>query len=161
MCRNVATIPGMHIQLRQATPDDFDFLYALHVATMREYVEQIWEWHDAWQEEYFARKFDPALHRVIVVDGRDAGTFVVEWRVDEVYVALIELLPVYQGRGIGSDLLRSLIAEAHGRGLPVTLHVLKPNTPARRLYERLGFRVVGDEEHRWRMLNPPTSPATP
>lgn len=151
----------MDVQLRQATADDYAFLYALHVTTMREYVEQIWEWHDAWQEEYFARKFHPAAHQVIVVDGRDAGTLVVEWRPDEVYVALIELLPAYQGRGIGSALLHSLIAEAHGRGLPVTLHVLKPNTPARRLYERLGFRVAGDEEHRWRMMNRPDPPAPP
>lgn len=151
----------MHVQLRQATAKDYDFLYALHVAAMREYVEQIWEWQDAWQEEYFARKFKPAARQVIVVDGCDAGTFVVEWRADEVYVALIELLPAYQGRGIGSNLLRSLIAEAHGRGLPVSLHVLKPNTPARRLYERLGFHVVGDEAHRWRMMNPPVSLAAP
>jgi GNAT superfamily N-acetyltransferase len=47
-----------------------------------------------------------------------------------------------RGRGIGTMLLTRLVGEAGRRGLPgLSLHVDHGN-PARRLYERLGFRCV-------------------
>jgi len=142
--------------LRPATPEDGDLLYALNRATIREYVEPIWGWHEEWQEEYFRKKFDPQKWQVIQVDGRDAGVLVVERRPDEVYLGLIELWPEFQGGGVGTAIVNQLKSEAHGRGLTLTLHVLKTNTPARRLYERLGFRVVDEEVYRYRMSCPPS-----
>jgi ribosomal protein S18 acetylase RimI-like enzyme len=47
-----------------------------------------------------------------------------------------------RGQGVGEKLLRALIAEATRRGLGLCLSVRDDNPPARRLYERLGFRVV-------------------
>ncbi|CUS02269.2 conserved protein of unknown function [Candidatus Promineifilum breve] len=141
--------------LRPATEADYDFLYALHCAAIREYVEPIWGWHEEWQAEYFRRKFNPNGRRVIEVEGHDAGVLVIEERPDELYLALIELLPGYQGRGIGTMIVTSLLDQAQNRGMPVTLDVLETNQPARRLYERLGFRLVGQKEHRQRMLRLP------
>jgi ribosomal protein S18 acetylase RimI-like enzyme len=146
--------------LRPATPDDHDFLYALNRTTLREYVEPIWGWHEEWQEEYFRKKFDPPKRQVIQVDGRDAGVLVVERHPDEVYLGLIELLPEFQRRGIGAAIINRLKAEAHANKLPLTLHVLRTNTPARRLYERLGFQVVAEEEYRYRMSCPPGGAAS-
>ena len=139
--------------LRPATDDDFHFLFGLHRAAMGQYIESIWGWHDDWQEEYFQRKFEPQRRRIIQVDGRDAGVLVVEWREDEIYLGLIELLPEFQGRGIGAAVVIDLLAKAQARGLPLALHALKTNHPARRLYERLGLRVVGEEAYRYRMAN--------
>lgn len=45
-----------------------------------------------------------------------------------------------------------VIREAGAR--PVWLQVLKVN-PARALYERLGFRVVGQSDTHWHMLREP------
>ncbi|MQY29878.1 ribosomal protein S18-alanine N-acetyltransferase [Nocardia aurantia] len=45
--------------------------------------------------------------------------------------------------GIGTRLLRALLAEAGQRGGPVFLEVRTDNTPAITLYEKHGFRVVG------------------
>jgi ribosomal protein S18 acetylase RimI-like enzyme len=55
----------------------------------------------------------------------------------------VELSPEYQRRGVGTALIRDLSAQARALGLPLTLHVLNVN-PARRLYERLGLRVVAE-----------------
>ena len=115
----------MRIWTRQATKADFDFLYALHVAAMRPSIEATWGWHEPWQRAYFARKWDPAPRRIIRVDGVDAGVLVLRWEPDALYLSLIELLPAFQGRGVGTAVLQSLIARAAARGLPVTLHVLK------------------------------------
>ena len=146
--------------LRPATDDDFAFLFGLHRAAMGQYIETIWGWHDDWQEEYFRRKFDPSARQVIQVEGRDAGVVVVEQRPDEVYLSLIELLPEFQQRGIGTQIVNDIKATAHNAGLPVTLHVLRTNEQARRLYERLGFQVIGDEEVRLHMICEPEKEST-
>jgi GNAT superfamily N-acetyltransferase len=51
------------------------------------------------------------------------------------------LLPSHQNRGIGTSLIRKLALEAKESGRPLRLRVLSVN-PARRLYEREGFRVT-------------------
>lgn len=138
--------------LRPATADDFDFLFALHRAAMRTYIEPIWGWHEDWQLEYFRKKFEPTQRQIIVVNGRDAGVLVVENRPDEIYIGLIELMPDIQGQGIGTALLGRIKSEARDKNVPVGLHVLRTNGAARRLYERFGFRVVDEEAHRVHMI---------
>jgi ribosomal protein S18 acetylase RimI-like enzyme len=46
-----------------------------------------------------------------------------------------------RGQGVGGRLLSALIAEAARRGVGLCLNVRHDN-PARRLYERMGFRLV-------------------
>jgi ribosomal protein S18 acetylase RimI-like enzyme len=140
---------------RQASNADFDFLYDLHVAAMRRYVERLWGWEEAWQLEYFSRKFDAQKRKIILIDGQDAGVLVVEQKDNQIYIALIEILPRFQGRGVGTAIITNLCNQARERNQPVTLHVLKSNVPARRLYERLGFVVAGEEEYRIRMIKEP------
>lgn len=131
--------------------EDFDFVFALHRAAMRAYIEPIWGWHEEWQAEYLRRKYEPQRYQIIRIEGQDAGVLVVEQRPDEVYLGLIELWPSHQGNGIGTDIITRLRDAAHASGRPLALHVLKTNTPARRLYERLGFETVEEEETRYRM----------
>jgi ribosomal protein S18 acetylase RimI-like enzyme len=136
--------------LRPATHADHDFLYRLHVAAMRYLVEHVWGWEDAQQEQFFDDHFDPTHARIIVVDGVDIGVVAVEWRDDEAFIGTIEIMPDYQGRGLGTAIVQQIVAEAAARGLPVALQVLKIN-PARRLYERLGFSVTGATETHYHM----------
>jgi ribosomal protein S18 acetylase RimI-like enzyme len=63
-----------------------------------------------------------------------------EWTIDQ-----IQLEPEFQSRGMGTEIVRNLQASAQAAGVRLTLKVLKVN-PALRLYERLGFKVVGEEE---------------
>ena len=51
--------------------------------------------------------------------------------------------PEFRGRGIGSGLLRELIAMASARSLAGISLSVEDGNAARRLYERAGFRVVG------------------
>lgn len=145
--------------LRQATWENFNFLFALHRAAMREYIDPIWGWHEDWQAEYFLRKFDPTNRKIIVVDGEDAGSVVLENRPGILYLSLIELMPQFQGRGIGTSIIEELKGEAFGAGLLLALHVLETNNPARRLYEKLGFRTVSHESYRYYMVCTPAEDA--
>jgi len=129
------------IGFRRANQRDMGFLYALHVATMKEYVDKTWGWDEAQQEAAFRANHDPAEMQIITFDGSDIGMFAIEERAADVFVPHVLISPDYQGRGIGSSILEQIISDAARRGKPVSLRVLRVN-PARRLYERLGFKVV-------------------
>lgn len=55
----------------------------------------------------------------------------------------IDVLPEYQGRGYGRELMRTLLAALHQAGAPrVHLGMVSVNTAARAFYDRLGFHVI-------------------
>ncbi len=56
----------------------------------------------------------------------------------------VNLLPESRGRAVGRRLVERFLAEARGRELPgVRAVVYETNQPARRFFERLGFRPLG------------------
>ena len=87
---------------------------------------------------------------VAVVDGEVAG-YVKLGRATPlaasdhvVTVTGLAVSPVFQRRGVGRALIDAAAAEARARGARrLTLRVLGPNAPARRLYESAGFVVEG------------------
>jgi GNAT superfamily N-acetyltransferase len=102
----------------------------------------------ALMEERVRSHWDEA--KVIEVDGRSVGLWKL-WRQPEVWWILqVQLMPEQQGRSIGGALVGQLIDEARAAGVVLKLKVLKAN-PARRLYERLGFVIVGEDDHGWEM----------
>jgi len=130
----------MTVLLRLATQEDYDFLWWLHCATMKPYVEQTWGWEETWQAQYFQEHFDPTKLDIVESDGVPIGYLSVERREDLIFLRQVEIAPDHQSRGIGTKLLQPLLEEAKSRQVPVELYVLKVN-PARRLYERLGFTI--------------------
>ncbi|NUO45073.1 MAG: GNAT family N-acetyltransferase [Streptomyces sp.] len=55
----------------------------------------------------------------------------------------IDLLPEWQGRGYGRELMRTLLRALAERGVPaVHLVMATANVPARAFYDRLGFREI-------------------
>lgn len=142
----------MRYTLRQATEDDYDFLYRLHAATIREAVEATFgPWDEAFQQADFAENFEPDACQIIVVEGRDVGVLKVEEREGHVFLALIEIAPDFQNKGLGSQVIGDVLSQAQAQGKTVKLHVLKGNPRAHRLYERLGFAVVEEREERYVM----------
>lgn len=63
------------------------------------------------------------------------------------YIAGMGVAPSHRGRGLGEVVMRAVLDAARSLGVTrVQLEVLVQNTPAIRLYERLGFRHVRDLE---------------
>jgi ribosomal protein S18 acetylase RimI-like enzyme len=129
------------VGFRQATDRDVDFLYALHVATMKEYVNQTWGWDDAFQESVFRKSYVPAHIQIITSNSKDIGMISLEERTADVFLRAIEIRPEDQGKGIGTTIIQQVINDAVLKLKPVHLQVLKVN-PVKGLYERLGFSVI-------------------
>jgi ribosomal protein S18 acetylase RimI-like enzyme len=141
--------------LRPVTEADYGFIYALNRTTMQPYVEPIWGWDEAFQREAFARRWNPDNQQIIVVNGRDAGRITLNETPELIYLAQINLLPEFQGKGIGTAVIQSIQANAERAGKFVELRVLKTNPDARRLYERLGFTVFDETDtHFWMRWQP-------
>jgi ribosomal protein S18 acetylase RimI-like enzyme len=140
------------IALRTCTKEDREFVYEAQRAGLREYVIATWGgWKEEEQRERFLSRFSPGRFEIVTRDGADVGFVEIVRGGDQLVVGNIELVPRYQRQGIGTVLLRRFIGEA--AGLPVRLQVLRVN-PARSLYERLGFLVVGETETHFRMERP-------
>ena len=129
------------IKFRPAVENDIDFLYALHIATMREYVDKTWGWEDAFQEKLFRKNYVPSQIQIITLAGNDIGMISLEEGNEDVFLRVIEIHPTYQRRGLGTTIIQKVIDEAARQTKPVRLQVLKVN-PAKRLYDRLGFAVI-------------------
>lgn len=74
--------------------------------------------------------------------GKVKGYGYVDERTPEFAIAV---LPEYRGRGIGTRMLSQLLASAEGQYDHVSLSVDIGN-PALRLYQRLGFEIIGERD---------------
>lgn len=128
---------------RPAADADIPFLLALRRETMD-------VWLDAGgasmsDETHLARLmycFECA--DVLLQDGEPIGLLKVRRAPGVWEIVQMQIGNRYQGRGIGRLVLEELLAAADVAHVEVRLGVLKPN-PARGLYERLGFVVVGED----------------
>jgi GNAT superfamily N-acetyltransferase len=73
---------------------------------------------------------------------------------NEFFVAQMFVDGPFEHRGIGTEVVKRLIGEANELNLAVRLKVVRIN-PARRIYERLGFRVTGADDRKFYMKRDP------
>lgn len=134
----------MSWSLRASTPDDAAWIAELRADVMRPDLERLDRYDPVRVRQRFLDAFDPALTRVIVVDGADAGSIAVRPASDGVWVEHFYLATAHQGLGIGSQVLALVLDESIGDA-PLRLNVLQ-GSPARRLYERHGFTLYHEDE---------------
>jgi [ribosomal protein S18]-alanine N-acetyltransferase len=121
------------------THADLDAIVALEQAVFGE---------EAWTRQMLAGELDqqPASRYYLVADDRGnvagyAGLLGAGWQGD---VLTLAVAAPQWGRGIGTALLRALLAEAARRGCTeVFLEVRTDNDRAQRLYRRHGFTEIG------------------
>ena len=131
-------------ELRPAIAADAGWLEALYEDAMRPHVEAV----GAWDPDLFRLTFDPRTTQVVRHDGRDVGMLRTVPRQDGLYLADIQLDASHRRRGIGSRILKQLIAESERTGRALILRCLRGN-PARRFYERHGFKVYKSSPDAW------------
>ena len=132
-------LQGM-VGFRPARENDYDFLYALHAATMKEYVNKTWG-DDTFQENLFRKNFIPSQIQIITLAGNDIGMISLEENDKDIFLRVIEIHPKHQRQGFGTTIIQKIIDVATRQRKEVRLQVLKVN-PAKQLYDRLGFAVI-------------------
>jgi ribosomal protein S18 acetylase RimI-like enzyme len=146
---------AIDVNFRLELPEDEAFLAKLY-ATTRAGEMALTGWDAAQQEAFLRQQFQfqtthyrkhygDASFRIILRDDAPIGRLYVHFGAQEIRLMDIALLPEHRGAGLGSSILENLLREAAQLGKPVTLHVERFN-PALRLYHRLGFRVIEDQQ---------------
>jgi GNAT superfamily N-acetyltransferase len=143
----------MDMKLRPVTPDDEPFLYELYQSAHSAELpldhldpnqrELIFRTQYSAQKQTYSVQFPKAEDKIILLDGRRVGRLLVERREDEIRGVDIGLLPEYRSTGVGTLIIKDLMAEAEMTGKPFRIQVVKTNRAAR-LYERLGIYKTGE-----------------
>ena len=146
--------------LRPVTADDAELLLRIYASTREEELA-LTRWNpaarDAFvrmqakaQSRHYQQHWPDAEHSVIlrVEPGREpqpVGRLWMYRRPGRIDVLDIAVLTAWRGQGLGGQVLGQLLAEAEAGGSEVSIYV-ETNSPARRLYDRLGFHPVGEPE---------------
>jgi ribosomal protein S18 acetylase RimI-like enzyme len=146
---------AVDVSFRPELPEDEAFLAKLYAST-RAGEMALTGWDTAQQEAFLRQQFQfqtahyrkhygDASFRIILRDGAPIGRLYVHFGAQEIRLMDIALLPEHRGAGLGGSILENLLREAAQLGKTVTLHVERFN-PALRFYQRLGFRVIEDQQ---------------
>lgn len=151
-------IANIKTDLRPATPADQELARRIHHAAYREVVtRQFGGWDEAMQDGFFLKEWQPSEIHFVRAEGREIGIIQRRVHADHIEIAELQILPEFQGKGIGSRLIRAEIDAANRAGLPLKLQVLKENR-AQHLYRRLGFEDTGSTDTHiimWRQASGP------
>ncbi|MGZ4673561.1 MAG: GNAT family N-acetyltransferase [Ilumatobacteraceae bacterium] len=136
--------------LRAALPTDVEFEQYLYASTREDLRPLGPEVFDGligmqFRAQTMSIRLDHprADRKIVLVDDAPVGRLVVDASANHVELIDIALLPDYRNQGIGSSVLRGVLAQADRIGRVVRLHVEKQSR-AVHLYERLGFAITGD-----------------
>ena len=134
-------------------PDDEPFLQDLYFTTRNDLAglftddEQLRrmlliQYNGQWAT--YSLMYPDASHDIVLLDAEPVGRLMVDRRPDSILGVDLALVPSARGQGIGAIVIGQLLSESSRSRVPFVFHVLKTN-PARRLYERLGCRIAGDD----------------
>jgi GNAT superfamily N-acetyltransferase len=156
------------IRLRRALPSDLPFLaemggYAAHWRPGAEQPPAEILLADPHLSRYLAAWGRAGDAGIVALDERDrpigAAWYRLFTRDEPGYGFLAESIPELsigvrpsvRGRGVGTALMNALVRLAREEGHAALSLSVEPDNPARRLYERVGFRKVGTEGGSWTM----------
>lgn len=130
----------MLIITRPALTTDIDFARHVHHQAYKDVVtRQFGTWDEQAQDGFFNGDWIASAYEIVVCDGVPCGYLCVLDHEKHIHIIDIVLLSAFQGRGIGTHILRQIIERAKARQVPIKLGALKENR-AIALYQRLGFK---------------------
>ena len=132
---------------RFAGPSEADFepLLALRIDVMREHLERVGRYKPSRARRIFRSHFDEPGMRLILVNGERMGCVGLRTHSDCLKIDSFYLDRGLHNGGLGTAILKALLAEADAAGKPVRLEVLT-GSKADRFYLRHGFVKLGEDE---------------
>ncbi|KRP45708.1 Acetyltransferase (GNAT) family protein [Pseudomonas libanensis] len=138
----------MTFHLRQATDQDLPFARSLTYEAMNRYYLQ---YGLLWSNAGFDTAWAGRENWLVCNDDGVMGFVSLSRDAKALYIRELHMLECCRKQGAGSWVLEQMALKTHTEGLGLLrLTVFKTN-PARRLYQRLGLSIVGEEDCFWRM----------
>lgn len=148
----------MNVQLRHAVAKDEDFLLQLYLETQPIETaswnmsaparEKLLRMQFRGREQTYSALYPDAENLILCLcEGdieRRVGRHLVMRQEDAILGVDLAIIPAYQRRGLGRIVLEEVQRQCADEGLSFKLQVLHTN-PARRLYDRLGFKMMSHD----------------
>lgn len=104
----------MEYKIREFKKSDYDFVYKVKKDAYKKYVENYFGvWDENLQQKFFKDYIDKQNKsiKIIVVNGIDVGFFdAFVTNQNDFEIANICLVPQFQGKGLGTNILKNLIS---------------------------------------------------
>lgn len=142
------------LSFRPVRPEDMPFLSEVYTSTRldeltvtgwsAEQIRVFLHMQFNAQHLHYQKYYPEASFAVILREHLPIGRLYVARWPKEIRLIDLALLPAHRNLGIGTRILKELLAEAAATEKPVRIHVEKLNR-ALTLYQRLGFRHIADK----------------
>lgn len=138
----------MDLRISPATVEHAEFACELAKANMRPYYNC---YGIEWRDDSFLQEWKILESYIIYMAETEVGFMSLSSNGSSLYIRDIHLSEKYLDKGIGTWAVSQATSIAASRGIgSIRLKVFKDN-PAKSLYERLGYLVVGTENNLLRM----------
>lgn len=141
----------MEYCLKDCIEMDRNFIYNVKKESIYDYVQRIWGWNEEYQIKDFETDFILENFKIIIVDNKYIGFLQINVEMSNVNITEIHIIREYQGKGIGGNIINSIIKQAIKDNKTVSIGCFIDNTRARRLYERLGFKIISITDTHYEM----------
>lgn len=96
------------VWLREATEEDVDFYFQIRKLTIKPLIEAYRPWDEDAEKRDIAKKVDIEHDKIIMLGGKAIGGFSYFESDTEIYLKGMNILPEYEVKGLGSNLLFDL-----------------------------------------------------
>ena len=142
----------MNYKLIAITDNDYDFIYNLKKNAYIKYVDEIWGWDEEAQQSYFKKFIETYKNNtyLIKLDNKVIWFYNDEYLENGDYeIGNICIVPEYQGRGIGTKILKDRLEINKDKNIHI--QYFKQN-PVGNLYARLGFVPNGETDYHYQLI---------
>lgn len=149
------SLSAQGLSLRPETDADLPFLMQVFASTRAEELARI-PWAEdekraflvhqfSAQRKHYRAYFPDAAYDVLERNGTPIGRLYIDERQTRVHILDISLMPDRRGGGVGTAIIGALQDYARVRSKGADIFVERIN-PAKSLYDRMGFKVVREED---------------
>lgn len=137
----------MKIEFRNCEYNDLEFILHLKELCFKWYIEVIYGWDINIQKELTKKELEEHINdmKIITLDNKDIGITTFYEENNAFVVGMIMIDPNYQRLGIATNIIKEYISIAKNKNKKIILKTYKEN-PARKLYERLGFKIYNEDK---------------
>ena len=156
--------------LRDVSPEDDVFLRRVYACARAQEMAMV-PWSEEMREAFLRFQFDAqdkdyrskypgASFQIILHEDKPVGRLYVSREPDQIRILDITVLPEYRSKGIGTSLIRELLAEADQNHQVVTVWVEQFN-PSQVIFQHLGFKISQDDGYNNLLEYRPAGPGGP
>ena len=138
-------MPQQSVSLRSVRAEDGSALAEIRARAMRPSLEAVGRFDPQRVRGRFLETFDPECTRAIVVAGERVGLVVVRPVGEHLLLDHLYVEPASHGAGIGSAVLKLVVAEARAARKTLRVGALK-QSPSNEFYARHGFELESQGE---------------